>query len=871
MNKQNIIPPKLATRLLHAFLRTDLAEEVEGDLEEKFYQTVQSKSLFRAKLNYWYEVLNYIRPFAIRKSKSMHLNQFDMFKNYFKISTRSLMKQRLYSLINIGGLTLGLTCFLIILLYVQHEFSYNNFYPDADRIYRVYQKQTGNLFLGTDYFAVTPAQLASVMREEIPEVAHATSIEQTSGLLAVDDQNFWETGMAGDDQFFLVLSMPFISGDPKTALADSKSIVLTRTLAKTIFGDKDPIGQTIRYQEEDGFHVTAVIEDAPLNSSLQYSFVVNILYNRNYIESLERIGWNNNSFHTFFKLVDGAPQSAVDEKFPALLKKYQLPKDYAEYSFTDEYFSQPISELYFHPNINFDIGIKGNRDSIYLFSIVAFIVLLLACVNYTNLAVARSMKRAREVGLRKVVGAFRRQLIIQFMGESILISLLSLLLAVALTYLTLPFFARMVERPIEINFLSNAISLPALLLLVLIVGFLSGSYPALFMSSLKPVDVLKAKADVKVSGFSLQRSLIILQFAASITLVITSFVIYRQLSFMQKKELGYNKSNVVTIRLRDRSLRDKFQILSTELAQNPTIVASTLSSHLPTNITSSTMISKPGESTKRELAIYQCTVEYGFLDVFGINLSAGRNFNKNSSTDLESFLINETAAKALGWTPQEAVGKQIEYDGPKTIIGVVKDFHMYSMHLPILPLMIRGSGNRGSYISIKIAPNNIPETLAFIEKTFKANSPYPFDYQFLDENFNQLYANEMKLGEIFGFFTVVSILIASLGLFGLAAFMCSLRTKEIGIRKVLGASVNGIVLLISKDFVKLVLIAFVVAVPTGWYISHQWLQDFAYKVSIEWWIFAVAGMLVCVIATLSVGYQSLKASLMNPAETLKSE
>lgn len=873
MKKDTLIPPKLAQRLLYLFLRDDLAEEVSGDLEEKFYLTLKHKSKWRAQWNYWYQVLNYVRPFALRRSRSMSQNKFIMFQSYFKIATRSLLKQKLYSAINIGGLALGLSCFIIILLYVQHEFSYDRFYNNVDQIYRVYQKQTGNVFMGTDYFAVTPAQLATNLREEFPEVKSATSVEQSSGLLEVGDNHFLESGLAGDYQFFEVFPLTFVSGNPKNVFTDSKSIVLTKTLAKTIFGDQDPIGQLIKYQNIDGYTVTGVVDDPPSNSSLKYSFIINLLYNEMYAQDLKRSGWHNNSVHTFILLDENAKASAVSQKLPALVKKYQQEEDYKNYPFKDEYFIQPFTELYFQSNVNFDVGLKGNRKSIYLFSAVALIILILACVNYMNLAIARSIKRSREVGLRKVVGAIRKQVISQFLGESILITFISLLFAIGLVYILLPVFGRIIERPIELDFTSNPVLLPGLAILVILVGLFSGSYPAFVMSSLKPIQVLKAKADVKISGFNLQRVLIVAQFAASITLVIGSLVIHKQLNYIQHKELGYTKENIVTIRLSDRSLRDKFQSLSNEWQQNPAILAATMSSHLPTNITSSSMIKRPGSlSDKVELAIYQFAGGYDVLDVFDIKLLAGRDFSQDVKSDEDqACMINETAAKALGWTAEEAINKQIDLGGQTTVIGVVKDFHMHSMHLSIQPLIIRLSTQRGNYFSLKVKKDNIAATLAFIEKTIKQHSPYPFQYEFLDDNYNNLYQSEMKLGEIFGFFTIVSILIASLGLFGLAAFMADQRTKEIGIRKILGASVNNILLLLSKDFLSLVLLAFITAAPIGWYAMNKWLQEFAYRIDIGWWMFAVAGALAFIIANLTIGYQSIKAALSNPVDSLKSE
>ncbi|MBX2915543.1 MAG: ABC transporter permease [Cyclobacteriaceae bacterium] len=871
---EELKPPAWANKLLRMFLRDELAEEVQGDLEEKFYVDVKSKSVFRAKLNYWFQVFNYMRPFAFRKKKSTQLNQYDMFQNYFKIASRNLLKQKLYSGINIAGLALGLTCFMVILLYVQHEFSYDRFYPNVQRIYRVYQKQAGNEFMGTDYFAVTPAQLARVMMEECPEVAHATSVQRTSGLLSHNDANFWQEGIAADAEFFNVFRVSFNEGNPQTALQDGRSIVLTQTLAQTVFGDQDPIGKAFRYQDvAEDFIVTGIIPDPPANASFKYSFVIHLLYSSGYAEEIKRMGWSNNSYYTFFELREAATVSDLENRFVSLLKKYQLPEDYADYPFKDQYFAQSLTDSYFQTGINFDLGQKGNLKVIYAYAAVALIVLLLACVNYMNLAVARSVKRAREVGLRKVVGAVRTQLVAQFLGESILIALFALLLAIGLTYSVLPYFAQIVERPVEFNLLANPWVVPALLVLVLVVGLLSGSYPAFAMSSLKPIDVLKTKSDVKISGFSLQQFLMVFQFVVSTVLIFSSVVIYRQLNFMKNKELGYNKEDVVTIWIRDRALRDKLDVLAQGWQQHPGVLNATMTTSLPADISSSTLIKK-APADKDQMAIYQWSVGNDFQNVFGMELVAGRTFSKAINSDLlqENFIINETAARALGWTAEEAIGKQFEYnDAPRSVIGVVKDFHMLSMHLPIQPLMIRYSEEWGRFFAIKIKPTEINETLSHIEDVFKKNSIYPFEYRFLSDEYNKLYSSELKLGEVFGFFTITSIVIASLGLFGLAAFTTSQRTKEIGIRKVLGASVQQVVVILSQSFAWRVLAAFIIAVPLGWFAMNSWLQDFAYRIQLTWWMFALAGLSAFMVAGISIGYLSIRASQANPVDSLRSE
>ena len=870
--KDNQIPPQLFLKIFRWYCHPKTQDYIEGDLMEVYERRVKEFGKRKADIRFIIDVVLLFRPGIIRPTEGYeNLNNYGMIKSYFRIGIRNLLKSKGYSAINIGGLAVGLASFIIIMLYVQHEFSYDRFYKNADRIYRVYQKQPANVYLGSDYFAVTPAPLASVLEAECPEVVNATSVKEGSALLGIADQRFWERGMAGDSHFFEVFAFPFIQGNPKFALKDPKSIVLTKSLATKIFGPEDPVGQSLNYQNKEPYTVTGVINDPPSNSSFQFSYIVNILSNEWYGEQIKKSTFNNNSFHTFFVLAEGANPQELEKKFPALLEKYRDPKEYAEHPFKAEFLIQELTAMYLSSAMNFEIGLKGNQQYVYLFSAVALIVLLLACVNYMNLAIARSIKRAREVGLRKVVGAVRSQITVQFLGESILIAFLSLLLAIAISYLLLPVFGSLMERSIELNFIQNKLLIPGLLLLVILVGLFSGSYPAFVMSSLRPIQVLKGKMDGKLSGFRLQRWLIVAQYAASIALIIGSFVIYQQLDYIRHKPLGYDKQNVLVIQAREYS---NYEALYNEWKNHPGVISITSSGNLPTNVTSSTIINQKEGSDKIGLAIYEFYVDYDFLSGFGIKLIAGRSFSRDIKSDNdEGYVINETAAKALGWKPEEAIGKQFnrDLDGVKTVIGVVKDFHMHSMHLPIEPLMISLRPNQSGYISIKLRPENLPETIAYVEASAKKYSPYPFEYQFLEDYFNQLYQSETKLGEIFGFFTVVSILIASLGLFGLAAFASDQRAKEIGIRKVLGASTKSIVMLLSKNFLSLIILAFIISIPIAWYGMDKWLQDFAYRIELEWWMFVGAGFLALFIANLAISYQSIKAGLANPVTSLRSE
>ena len=797
-----------------------------------------------------------------------------MLKNYLTVALRNLLRQKGYSFINVAGLTVGLASFILIALFVQHELSYDRFHEKADRIYRIVQRQPGNVYLGTDYFAVTPAVLASTLLKEYPEVKQATAFREQEALLSLGEQNTWEKGLLADEHFLEVFTFPLLRGEPKTALAQPNSLVLTETLARKLFGAEDPVGRTLRYQqEEDAYTVTGIVADPPDNSSIRFTFIASASSNEYYLFDLGENAWQNNSWNTFVVLAEGSTGAGFQAQMPGLVKKYVAREDYDPVK-SSQYIVQPLRDLHLRSRYNFGIRGQGNITYVYLFSAIGLVILLLACVNYTNLAVARSVGRSREVGMRKVVGAWRRQLVAQFLGESVLMASLALVLAIGLVYALAPFFGRLVERPIQLDFVGNGLLLPGLLLLVVLVGLLSGSYPAFFMASLRPIQVLMGKGDSRTSKFRVQRLLIVGQYAASIALVACSFVVYQQLRYVQHKELGYNREHVVTVPVRDGGVRENYAVIREAWLRDPHVVAVTSSTDLPTNVQNSQIISGwDGSSEDESLPIYRLDVGHDFLKVFGIELAAGRSFKREAATDGESgYLINETAARAMGWTPEEAIGKHFVHEEEvRTVIGVVRDFHMHSMHLAIQPLLILLNPDRIWNISAKVRPENLPGTIALFERTVKQFTPYPFEYRFLDDQFDELYKKEVRLGETFGFFTALALLIASLGLFGLAAFAAQQRTKEIGVRKVLGASVPGIITLLSMDFLKLVGLAFVVAAPVAYFLMHRWLEGFAYRIELGPGVFLLTGGLVVLIAVLTVSYQSVKAALGDPVKSLRYE
>ncbi|HZY81492.1 MAG TPA: ABC transporter permease [Cyclobacteriaceae bacterium] len=793
-----------------------------------------------------------------------------IYKNYLKISLRNIFRQKLYSFINIGGLTAGLAVFILIMLYVDHEYSYDRFYENGDRIYRVYQRQVGNNASGVsngDTFVWTPGQLAGVMRDEFSDITTATSINSYQALLTVGTESFLEQALLGDEHFFEVFRIPFIKGNRDKALADPKSLVLTESLAAKLFPGKDALGEQVKYGDDELYTVTGIIADRPANTSFDYTFIVSIHADGWFNIQSVRPKWNGSSFMTYLLLNEGTDPSDVEKKFSSLQEKYYDPVDYKNYPFKDYYYLQPLSDIHLSLLSASDILLRGSKRTVNLLAVVAAIILGLACVNYMNLAIARSIKRAKEVGLRKAVGAVKKQIVVQFLSESLLFASLSLVLAIGLVFLLLPVFGELMDRQVSFNFSEFVILIPV----VVVIGIISGSYPAFVMSALKPVQVLKGKIEGTLSGGKLQRGLLVLQYSISIVLIVCSLGIYLQNEFMQTTEPGFDRDHILTFRIRDQKLRENTQSIKNEWLSNPRIINATVSSFLPSNVRSSHLVNdEPGSPTDDDLHIYELRADADYVDVFNIKVVAGKYYSKDTE-ETDVYVINETAAKAFGWTPGEAIGKQFWDERMFTVIGVVKDFHMQSMHVVIPPLVIKKSTDWVNYFSIKISPENMQETIAFIEQTIKKRTSYPFNYAFLDDEYYQLYKNESKLGMIFGAFTVLSILIASLGLFGLAAFMSAQRTKEIGVRKVLGASVQNIVVLLTKDFLFMVLVAFVLSVPVAWYGMSRWLEGFAYRIDISWWMFGGAGVLAVLIALFSVGYLSVKASMANPVDSLKSE
>ncbi|MDN5216879.1 ABC transporter permease [Fulvivirgaceae bacterium BMA12] len=871
-------PPRLPEKLLQRFCAPHLVEEIIGDLHERYHLRAQRTGERQARKKYWREALAYLRPSTFRRKPSNHPKNLhiDMIKNYFIIALRNLLKQKLYAFINIGGLAVGLACFILILLFVQHELSYDSFHEKGNQIYRVTQKRPSSN--GFYYWAVTSPALANTLLKEFPEVVQSTTVGETnSPLLSLDDQHYQEDGILADERFFDVFTFPLLQGNPETALKDANSIVLTETLARKIFGDEDPMGRILRYQNKEEFKVTGVVADVPKTSHITFQYILPAQSHIWYKNGVNKVPWYNNGWYTYAVLTEGADAALLEGKM----------KDYIDLNLADwrpedrmKFLFQPLAKIHLHSQqlagFNFEKG--GDMKYIYLFSAIGFVILLLACINYTNLAIARSIKRSREVGMRKVVGAARGQLIGQFLGESMLMTFSALLLALGIAHLLLPFFGHLLERPLQIDYLRHSLLVPGLLVLTMLVGLLSGIYPAFFMSLVKPIQALAGKQGARIGRLRIQRLLIIGQYTISIVLVVGSFVVHEQMQFMRERDLGYDREHILTVHANDQALSEHYATIRDTWLRDTRVLTASYSKHLPTGVgNTQAMFGWEGSSDGERFSTSTTSVDHDFLEVYGIQLIAGRGFSRTFIADTLGApiaLVNEATVRGLGWTPEEAIGQQFGYTdgrGRRTIIGVIKDFHYNSLHNVIGPLVLTLDRFPTGYISMKITSEDLPATFAMLEKTVQQFSPYPFTYQFLDDSFDQLYKREARLGEMFGFFTLLALLIASSGLFGLAAFSSEQRIREIGIRKVMGASGSRIVRLLSKDFLKLVLIAFLIASPIAWYAMHGWLQNFVYRIEMSWWIFVLAGACALIIALLAVSLQAIKASLVNPAKSLRTE
>ncbi len=803
-----------------------------------------------------------------------------MFKNYLKIALRNLLKHKSDAFISISGLAIGIACCILILLYVHDELTFDGFHQKADHIYRAIQVRHIP-DQGDQHFGITEGPLGPALANDFPEVSHYvrlfTGVRLTVGRgatrLIEREYFFTEPG------FFDIFDFQLLQGDPKTALGEPGSVILTKESAKKYFGDENPYGKTLAVETLGDFRVTGVVQTIPGNSHLNFT----MLFSFASIEALEGVpelltSWERAAFITYVALKEGSLATALEAKFPEFIKKYR-----GEISWTKrKFYLQPLADIHFHSShIQLDSNQnKGEMVYIYILSAIAFFIMLIACINYMNLATARAMHRAKEVGMRKVIGAQRWQLIGQFLSESVLLSGLALLVAIALVELVLPAFNQLAGKELILNFSTDWLMLLSLTAVALLVGIISGSFPAFHLSKLQAARVIKGETKV-VSGKSrLRSSLVVTQFTLSITMMVATLVVYDQLQYVRNKRLGFNKEHLVVIDINSAEMRRNAKTAKNEFAGNSAVRSVAVSSRVPgdwKNIAQIGVIST-GVPAPDTLAMSFLGIEENFLDTYEIELVEGRNFSTQIATDSTAVLLNETAAKALGW--DSSMGKPIAVMAPRAgygaqVIGVVKDFHFRSLYEKIGPLVMGHLSNPiqpMDYFTVRINAINLPATLEFLQSVHEQfDHTTPFEYNFLDERLQDFYKTDERVGRLFGIAAALAILIACIGLFGLAAFTTEQRTKEIGVRKVLGASAAGILLLLSKDFTKLVAVAFAAATPISYLAMKHWIQDFAYRSDIDWRVFALAGGMALLIVLLTVSYQAVKAAMANPVEALRYE
>lgn len=810
-----------------------------------------------------------------------------MFKNYVTTALRNLRKHSFYSLINIMGLSIGLSSFILIAVYVQDELSYDQMHDDLEQIYRMDFAGSIN---GSEFnTALASVPAAATMKSEFPEVLETVRLRGQGDRLIKwkkNNQNFKEELVTfADPNFFQFFDFEVISGDVETMLERPNTIAISEKVAKKIFGSEDPIGQEVSLDNQTDYEVTGVFANMPNQSHMHWDLILSM----EGLEEAKMKVWMSFNFQTYLKLQEGSNPVAINSKFPALIEKYIGPEvqqfmgasleEFYEAGNSAGFTLFPMKDIHLHSSKLGDIEANSDMKYVYIFSAIAVFILLLACINFMNLATARSASRAKEVGVRKTMGAYRSHLIKQFLAEAIFICMVAFALSVGVSAAVLPLFETLANKTMEFGQLFSLPFLGTMVLVMVVVGMLAGSYPALYLSRFKPVEVLKGKLNLGMKSGGIRSVLVVLQFSISIIMIVGTAIVFDQLNYIQNKKLGYDKDQIIM--LHDAwLLDDNIKAFKTESLRNSNILSGTIASFLPVGTTNNNNAWFAGKTTGtgNTYIFNNYGIDLDYMETLGMDLLKGRNFSAEFPNDTTKVLINQAAVAQLGF--EEPIGEYISTfggsrDTPETIIfqiiGIVKDFHFNSMKKAIDPLVFTLDERRG-FVSFKLSADNINETIAFLEQTWEQFAPsQPFEYSFLDDRFNRIYENEQRIGDIFGVFAFLSIFIACLGLYGLASFTAEQRKKEIGIRKVLGASIASILSLLSKEFIKLLVISFLLAAPVAYYFMNEWLTEFEYRTDLKPLTFIISGVVALVIAWLTMSSQSYLAAKANPATSLKDE
>ena len=839
---------------------------IKEDLEEEYLNLCQTQGKRKARRWLWRQTLLAVGFYVKYLFSWRNL----MLKNYLKITIRNIKRHKGYSFINISGLAIGMACCILILLWVKDELNFDRFHENADVIYRItdrYPDSSG----GYSSTAVSPWPLAEALKTDFPEIVESARLRiLTYRLISYKDKKFYENDfVAVDPSFLKMFSFPLVKGDITTALTEPNTILITEETAARYFGAENSIGKVLTYNNNTDFKVTGVLKNVPHNSHIRFDFLVP------FESTLRDFGWTDSwwtdNYTTYVQLAENASFQHISDKV------YDYKKKISSETRT-KLILQPLTDIHLRSDYAIDLYGSTENKSIYVyaFSLIALFVLLIACINFMNLSTARSEKRSKEVGLRKVVGATRHHIIAQFYGESLFMTVISFVAAVFLVYLLLPAFNNLSGKMLMLDSLKEPVFLLGLFGIMLVTGLVSGSYPALVQSSFKPVDSIKGTGLTfsSKSGKSLfRRSLVVVQFTLSIMLIVGTLIVYRQTHYMLNKELGYEKESMIYFRKR-ANVRNQYDAFKSELLRDPNITGVTASSDIPTYTVHSTgAFSWEGKDPETRFSIHQFSVDHDYIKTFNMNIIDGRDFSREFPVDdsTQSFIVNETAVQAMGLEdPVGTMFQLFKYRGQ--IVGVVEDFHYKSLQKEIEPLVLRIDPGWDSYVFVKFSSEQTKEAIASVQRVYNAFNPdFPLEYTFLDETVERLYDSEQKTKTIFNYFTLIALFISCLGLYGLVAHMAQQKTKEIGIRKVLGASTINIVTNLSKEFILLVCLANAIAWPLAYYFMNKWLKNFAYRTSMGLWIFILSALAALVIALFTVSYQSIKAATANPVDSLRYE
>jgi putative ABC transport system permease protein len=800
-----------------------------------------------------------------------------MLQSYFKIAIRNLAKHKLYSAVNIAGLTVALTACLLIGLYVWNELRYDRFHANADRIARVTMEYSNAGSVNNT--AVTGTRVGPEFKRRFPEIESFSRTIIGSRVISKGEKVFTEDHILfADSAFFQMFSFQLLQGDANTCLNGPEKLVLTQQAARKYFGNEDPLGQSLRLADGTEMMVSGIISDVPGNSQMQFDMVMPFM---NLGAAKQEEQWFTANYVTYILLQNKSSFSTLQQKITAFMKGvsreelFPDSKDYLTHKL------EKLTDVHLFSTVGGGLEPAGNIVYVYVLSIIAFLILLIACVNYTNLAVAQSTGRTVEVGIRKVLGAQRKQLIAQFLGESLVIVVVSLMLSLVLCFLLLPYFNDVSGTSIGFTAVADPMIMAVILGAAVLVSAVTGLYPALLLSGKKLGSVMKSGTRISFSGGYMRKMMIVFQFVVSVFLITASIIVTQQLGYIRNRELGYDKEHLMILPI-DNKTRVRYEELKAAIASQPGVLGVSGGYESPSFVKWSDGISFDKGYGKNELSVKALPVGLDFVSTLSMKLTSGRDFSRADLLAMDttdnyknfqySFILNEKAVSEIGWTAEEAIGKTISKGSPGLIRGVVKDFNFTSLHEPIGPMVIFLEPNLVFQMFVRVKGENMQSALTGLEKVWRSRVPHrPFEFRFLDEEYYSLYKAEQRTAQIFGLFSGLAILLACLGLFALAAFTTVQRTKEIGIRKVLGASISGIALMLSKEFLLLVGIAILISIPVAWYAGSRWLQDFAYRVELSWWMFAAAGVIGILIAIIAVSAQAIRAAVANPVTSLRSE